>query len=216
MIGVSWPKGGFKRKMIGVIPAAKTAATRGMKITGEGWKKRVRSQITSAGLGQRVANTVRGAVYPKGSKVSLHPAATLAFKAPHIILAFNEGAVIKPTGGRRMLAIPTKECPRAGRGRKMKPDEAVSRFGQPQTFTTPAGVVLMAFFVVGAKNGKGYRKASTGRARKGRTGEWVPFYRLVSAARMPRKLDLAGATRAAGMELPGNIAASWPRETDNF
>lgn len=213
---VTWPKGGFRPKMGAALTAAKIAATKGVRLTGESLKSGIRSQVTAAGLGTRVANTVRSVSYPKGGKTSLRPAATVFFKAPHIIRAFSEGAVIHPTGGRRMLAIPTADCPRGPRNRRLRPAEAEARFGEGDAYRTPGGTVLLSFFVVGAKSGKGWRKATVGRAKKGREGAWIPFYTLIPMARLPRRIDLEGALARAGADLPANIAAAWPREVQEL
>ena len=54
----------------------------------------------------------------------------------------------------------------------------------------------------------GYRKAGK------RASQLVLFYALVRQARMPKRLDLAGALRTAGSRLNTNIAASWPRDIE--
>ncbi len=72
------------------------AAVAGTKAAGQGLKTELRQQGTSAGLGARLAKQLAGQALPeqKLDAASLYP------KAPQIILAFDEGAVIRAgTGG---------------------------------------------------------------------------------------------------------------------
>lgn len=189
--------------------APRIAATKGMRLTGEGLKRDIRGQVTGAGLGQRVANTVREVTYPKGATVSLRPASTVFFRAPHIIRAFEDGATIRPVGGAAYLAIPTDACPRGRYGRRMKPAEARQRFGAGQVVRLSSGALMLGFRtgVTLTKRG-GYRKAGK------KASQLVLFYALVRQARLPKRLDLAGALRTAGSRLNANIAASWPRDIE--
>ena len=47
-----------------------------------------------------------------------------------------------------------------------------------------------------------------------RAAQWVAMFILVRQARLPKRLDLAGALRTAGSRLNTNIAASWPRDIE--
>lgn len=214
---LTWPKSGFKPTMGGVLQAAKIATTDGMRFTTDDLKHTIRRQIEAAGMGTRLANTVRGVAYPKGVKKSLNAAGTVFFKAPHIIRTFEEGAVIRPKNG-PMLAIPLPECPKGPRGRRMSPADAEARFGEARAYQTPSGKVVLSFFVVAAKSQRrpGWRKPTASRAKQGRQGAWVPFYVLIRVARLPKKLDLAGALAEAGARLKTNIAAAWPHEVDEL
>ena len=66
--------------------------------------------MTSAGLGQRLANSWRDRHYPNQK---LDAASLVYTKAPQIIRAFDAGAVIRSRRG-RFLAIPTENAPRKG------------------------------------------------------------------------------------------------------
>src|SRR5918994_2201469 len=84
------------------------AVTGGTRDAGRSLKTELRRQIASAGLGQRLANSWRDRHYPN-QKLD---AATLVYtKAPQIIRAFDEGAVIRSKRG-RFLAVPTENAPR--------------------------------------------------------------------------------------------------------
>jgi Family of unknown function (DUF6441) len=90
----------------------------GTRDAGRGLKAELRRQVSSAGLGQRLANSWRDKHYPNQEL----DAATLVYtKGPQIIRAFDEGAVIRSKRG-RFLAIPTENAPRKGTdGKRISP-----------------------------------------------------------------------------------------------
>jgi hypothetical protein len=86
------------------------AVTTGTRDAGRGLKTELRRQVASAGLGQRLANSWRDKHY-LNQRVD---AASLVYtKAPQIIRAFDESAVIRSRRG-RFLAIPTENAPKKG------------------------------------------------------------------------------------------------------
>ena len=94
------------------------AVASGTRDAGRGLKTELRRQVTSAGLGQRLANSWRDKHYPNQK---LDAASLVYTKAPQIIRAFDEGAVIRSRRG-RFLAIPTENAPRKGTdGRRISP-----------------------------------------------------------------------------------------------
>jgi Family of unknown function (DUF6441) len=82
----------------------------GTKEAGRGLKTELRRQVTSAGLGHRLANSWRDKHYPNQG---LDAASLVYTKAPQIISAFDEAAVIRSRRG-RFLAIPTENAARKG------------------------------------------------------------------------------------------------------
>ncbi len=76
----------------------------------------MRRQVHSSGLGQRMANTWRGDVYPR-SQNSIGPAGLVYTKASKIMAWFDEGTVIRSKDG-WWLAIPTPNAPKRGVGGK--------------------------------------------------------------------------------------------------
>jgi transposase len=84
------------------------AVAAGTRDAGRGLKTELRRQVASAGLGQRLANSWRDKHYPNQE---LDAASLVYTKAPQIIRAFDEGAVIRSKRG-RFLAIPTENAPR--------------------------------------------------------------------------------------------------------
>lgn len=214
----------FRAEMRKAALAPRIAATKGMRLTGEGLKRAIREQVTGAGLGQRVAKTVREVTYPKGATGSLRPASTVFFKAPHIIRAFEDGATIRPVGGAAYLAIPTKECPYGRGGGHIRPKEAIRRFREFRYQRAESGALLMLFKVAYSQDKLNWKRATRARNRnqrrrsgllvKPRAAQWVAMFILVRQARLPKRLDLAGALRTAGSRLNANIAASWPRDIE--
>jgi hypothetical protein len=63
-------QGSLSAYMAAEVRAGEKAVTAGVKQATDGLKLAMRRQVTSAGLGQRLANTWRGKVYPQG-QVSL-------------------------------------------------------------------------------------------------------------------------------------------------
>jgi hypothetical protein len=96
------------------------AVRAGIEAAGDGLKGDIREQIVGAGLGQRLANAVGSAVYPKKSTETLHPAAVVGPRtrgATEIFDALNTGAPIRARN-KRYLAIPTRNAFLGGRGGK--------------------------------------------------------------------------------------------------
>lgn len=76
------------------VRIAEQAVTNSIREATDGLKTELRSQITGAGLGQRLANTWRGEVYPKG-KLSTKAAGLVYSRAPVIVGAHDQGATIR-------------------------------------------------------------------------------------------------------------------------
>src|SRR5690606_37815398 len=92
------------------IAAGERAVSAAMREAGSGLKLAWRGQITGAGLGPRLANSLRSEVFPKAG-ASLNAAAVVWSKAPVIVGAHDAGPLIRSKNG-LWLAIPT---PAAGR-----------------------------------------------------------------------------------------------------
>jgi hypothetical protein len=94
------------------------AVATGTRDAGRGLKTELRRQVASAGLGQRLANSWRDKHYPNRK---LDAASLVYTKAPQIVRAFDEGAVIRSRHG-RFLAMPTENAPRKGAdGKRINP-----------------------------------------------------------------------------------------------
>jgi hypothetical protein len=156
------------------------AVTGGTREAGRGLKTELRRQAGSAGLGQRLANSWRDKHYPNRK---LDAASLVYTKAPQIIRAFDEGAVIRSRRG-RFLAIPTENAPRKGTdGRRISPSTFPEhRFGPLRFVPRPTGPSLLvvdglrASFSRQTGQLRGFRRA-TDRARRGAQGSQLPLWR---------------------------------------
>lgn len=99
-------------------------------------QKRWQDQILAAGLGRRLARTIRVRHYPQAG-FSLDPAGIVWTKAPAIIDGWSKNQVLRANAGRAaerfsgkaMLAIRTLHTPRVG-GRTLTPFEVETKFNQ--------------------------------------------------------------------------------------
>ncbi len=96
------------------IAAGEKAVTTAMRAAGAGLKSAWRGQITGAGLGTRLGNSIRLANYPKGGE-SLNAAALVWSNAPVIVGAHDTGPLIRSRNG-FWLAIPTPAAGKSTRG----------------------------------------------------------------------------------------------------
>jgi hypothetical protein len=185
------------------------AASNGTRDAGRGLKTELRRQVTSAGLGQRLANSWRDRHYPN-EKLD---AATLVYtKAPQIIRAFDEGAVIRSWRG-RFLAIPTENAPRKGTdGRRIKPSAFPEhRFGPLRFVPRPSGPSLLvvdglrASFSRQTGELRGFRRATDRARRSGQGLTTVAMFLLVPQVKLRNRLDVAGAAERWSGQLPALI-----------
>ena len=84
--------------MAAEIAAGERAVTAAVREAGAGLKLGWRGQITGAGLGARLANSIRSEVFPKAG-ASLNAAALVWSKAPVIIGAHDAGPLIRSKNG---------------------------------------------------------------------------------------------------------------------
>ena len=96
------------------------AVTLGIKSATDGLKISMRNQVKSAGLSNRLANTWRSDVYPKGKK-SISAAGLVYSKAPKIMSGFEYQTIIRSKNG-FWLAVPTDAIPKRALGKKMTPE----------------------------------------------------------------------------------------------
>lgn len=190
--------------MAAEIKAGERAVSTATREAGNSLKSAWRAQITGAGLGQRLARTIRSEQFPKG-KTSLNAAAIVWSKAPVIIGAHETGPLIRSRNG-FWLAIPTPAAGKSARGGRITPGEWERRSGLRLRFvyrrTGPSLLVAE-----GRLNARGRAVAS--RSKTGRGVTTVPIFLLVSQVKLPKRLDLARDAKAAQDALPGAIVAQW-------
>jgi hypothetical protein len=185
------------------------AASNGTRDAGRGLKTELRRQVSSAGLGQRLANSWRDKHYPNQK---LDAASLVYTKAPQIIRAFDEGAVIRSRRG-RFLAIPTENAPRKGTdGRRISPSTFPEhRFGPLRFVPRPAGPSLLvvdglrASFSRQTGQLRGFRRATDRARRNGQGLTTVVMFLLVPQVKLSRRLDVARAAEHWSAQLSALI-----------
>lgn len=192
----------FAAIMRGVEGGVAKAATAAMRETTRPAVMTLREQVTSNGLGQRLANTWRDRVYPE-QRESMMPTGYIWSNAPEIVDSFVRGATIRPVGGAKYLWMSTKNVPRARgrvnyRGRSIKggamsPEEVENMFNRDLDVRPGRGGTLLAFMdAVKARNGRAFRQATKGRLAQGRTSKPILMFVLRKTVRLPKLLDLDG------------------------
>jgi hypothetical protein len=186
------------------IAAGERAVTAAIREAGTSLKTAWRGQITGAGLGQRLANTIRSEQFPK-SKASLNAAALVLSKAPVIIGAHDTDPLIRSRSG-LWLAIPTEAAGKSLRGGRISPREWERRTGLRLRFVYRR--IGPSLLVAEARlNTRG--RAVAARSRTGRGVATVPIFLLVPQVKLPKRLDLARDADRALDSVPGLIVGNW-------
>ncbi|SLN78008.1 DUF6441 family protein [Roseisalinus antarcticus] len=186
------------------VAAGERAVTAAMREAGAELKTAWRAQITGAGLGRRLANSIRSRNFPKSGE-SLDAAALVWSKAPVIISAHDTGPLIRSKNG-FWLAIPTPAAGKSTRGGRITPGEWERRTGLRLRFIyRRTGASLLV--AEGRLNTKGRAVAS--RSKTGRGVATVPIFLLVPQVRLSKRLDLARDAERAHDAVPGLIVANW-------
>ena len=186
------------------IAAGERAVTTALREAGAGLKTAWRGQITRAGLGARLGNSIRLATWPKGGE-SLNAAALVWSNAPVIVGAHDAGPLIRSREG-FWLAIPTPAAGKSTRGGRITPGEWERRTGLPLRFIYrrrgPSLLVAEA-----RVNSKGRAVAS--RAKTGRGKVTAPIFLLVPQVKLRKRLDLARDAERAIDGVPARIVVGW-------
>jgi hypothetical protein len=185
------------------------AAAAGTRAAGQGLKTELRRQVGSAGLGQRLANSWRDKHYPNQQ---LDAASLVYTKAPQIIRAFDEGAVIRSRRG-RFLAIPTESAPRKGTdGKRISPSTFPEhRFGPLRFVPRPSGPSLLVVDGLRASLSRntgelrGFRRATDRARARGEGVTTVVMFLLVPQVKLRRRLDVVRAAERWSTQLPALI-----------
>jgi hypothetical protein len=191
------------------LRAIERAVTSGTKDAGRGLKTGLRRQVTSVGLGQRLANSWRDKHYPNEK---LDAASLVYSKAPQIIRAFDEGALIRAKRG-GFLAIPTENAPKRGTDRRrITPRNFPEhRFGQLRLVPRRNGPSLLVVDGVRAsfsrKNGnlRGFRKSSERARRTGAGLTTVVMFVLVPQVKLEKRLDVKREAERWSAKIPALI-----------
>ena len=186
------------------IAAGEKAVTTAMREAGTNLKSAWRGQITGAGLGPRLANSIRSQTYPKSGE-SLKAAALVWSNAPEVVGAHDTGPLIRSKDG-FWLAIPTAAAGKGLKGGRITPGEWERRRGMRLRFVyRRRGPSLLV--ADGRLNSRGLGVAS--RSKTGRGKSTVPIFLLVPQVKLPKRLDLARDAERAQAAVPGLIVANW-------
>ena len=191
------------------VAAGQKAVSLTMAQAGASLKSAWRGQITGAGLGQRLANTIRSQTYPKGRN-SLDAAALVWSNAPVIIGTHDTGPLIRSKDG-IWLAIPTPAAGKSTKGGRITPGEWERRTGLRLRFVyRRRGPSLLV--AEGRLNSKGRAVAS--KSKTGRGVATVPIFLLVPQVKLRKRLDLAREVARSVDGVPGLIVAGWVTNSD--
>ena len=190
--------------MQGEIAAGEKAVSAAIRDAGTGLKASWRAQITSAGLGTRLARSIRSEIYPTAQN-SLNAAALVWSNAPVIVGAHDTGPLIRARGG-LWLAIPTEAAGRGRGGKRPTPREWEARTGMTLRFV-PRRNGPSLLIAEARLNTKG--RAVVSRSKTGRGLASVPIFLMVRQVRLRKRLDLARDAGRAIDDVPGRIVANW-------
>lgn len=186
----------------------KTAVTRGIGGAGEALKQNWRTQIGTAGLGQRVQRSVRNKTYPSAT-VSFHAAALVWSRAGDIVTSFENGTLIRSSHG-FFLAIPIGNQGRGAGNKRITPGLWEQKTGRRLRFVYRPG--RPALLVDDGTVVKAMPRAAFGerqREYRGFKNRTVPIFILVPQVKMPKLLNLMAAGQQAISSLPERIIAAW-------
>ena len=162
--------------------------------------------MQAAGSARASPNSWRDRHYPNQR---LDAASLIYTKAPQIIRAFDEGAVIPSKRG-RLLAIPTENAPRKGTdGRRITPSTFPEhRFGPLRFVPRQSGPSLLvvdglrASFSRQTGELRGFRRATERARRSGQGLTTVVMFLLVPQVKLRKRLDVARAAERWSAQLP--------------
>jgi hypothetical protein len=208
-------QGSLAEYMAAEVQAAEKAVTVGVKQATDGLKLSMRRQVASAGLGQRLANTWRGKVYPQG-QVSLKAAGLVYTNAPEIMTGLETATVIRGKDG-LWLAIPTPNAPKRGMGgKRITPSNFPEQsLGRLRFVYRPSGVSLLVVDNVRASFAKktgvlrGFKQASDKQKASGRGLSTAVMFWLVLQVRTKKRIDLKREAEVWQNRLPVLIVSNW-------
>ena len=203
--------------MAAEIKAGERAVTAAMREAGGQLKADWRRQITGAGLGQRLAKSIRAETWPKGT-TSIGAASLVWSKAPAIVGAHDTGPLIRSKTG-FWLAIPTPAAGRGVRGGKITPGEWERRRGLRLRFVYRRRGPSLLVADRARINKRGQAVAS--RAKTGRNQVTAPIFLLVPQVCQRRsKIRPRGGAKeghfGVGCNARHQAAASQPRSPNSL
>lgn len=198
----------LSKALRGTEQAIERAVTSGMLDAADALKGELRDQVTSAGLGDRLARTWRGKVFPEAGD-SMEAAAFVWSRAPKLIDAFDRGVAIRSARG-LFLAIPTSAAGAVGRGAAGKRERIT-----PAGWERRTGMMLRFVYRRGRPSllvADSARVTSRGLATRNRrkAGDTtVVVFILVPQVSLRKRLDLESPARKQAARVPALIARHW-------
>lgn len=191
--------------------AGARSVTRAVGGTTQAIKAAWRGEITGAGLGTRLANTVRGNVYPQAG-FSMNAAGLVYTRASKIVGAFERGAVIRAKNG-LWLAVPLPSAMKSSRGGRITPGEWEGRTGRVLRFVyRPGRAALLVDDGTRARGPSTFgRFGSKGRQTRGFRNRTVPIFALVPQVTLRKRLNLYSTALRLSGGLPQRIVSGWGR-----
>lgn len=205
-------RGDLRAEMQAQTLAGEKAVTRAVRSAGAGLKQDWRAQVRAAGLGTRLGRTIRANTYPPRGE-SLDAASLVYTRAPKVIGAFDEGALIKSRES-FWLAIPTEAAGKRGLGgKRVTPGGWERRTGIRLRFVYRRGKpsLLVADGARVAKDGRAARKGGRRRRTDGilKGEQTVVVFVLVPQVKLRKRLDLNRDARRWLDRLPLMIVRKW-------
>lgn len=203
-------QGNLKKIMAAEQRVAERAVMDGVRQATDGLKLELRGQVTGAGLGQRLANTWRGQVFPKSGQ-SLNAAGFVFSKAPNIVGVYARGCVIKSSKG-FFLAIPTPAAGKFALFKKITPAGWEQAHGKRLRFVYRRGAPsLLVADDMRARKGKrgGFADASAASIRSGRGLTTVPIFILVPQVTIKKRFDIDSVAQKWIDRTPELIIRNW-------
>lgn len=192
---------------------AEMAVTRAMGQAARMGKKAWRGEVVRAGLGRRLSYTIQSRAFPQGAE-SIDAAAVVWSKAPKIVGAHAEGALIRSADG-FWLAIPLPGAGKGRFGRKMTPREYELKTGRALDLVYRPGrsglLVDTGRMANERRNMPLSQPARAARQRRRgfRSRRVVPVFALVPQVKLPKRLDLDREADRVGSAIPRLIVGAW-------
>lgn len=197
-------RGDIRPIMAAEYLAGEKAVTTAMRLAGLAVKTGWRAQVTGAGLGTKLANSIRAETYPKGTD-SMNAASLIWTKAPKLIGAFNAGPIIRARDG-FWLAIPTKAAGFGRYGRKMTPKIWEQRHGIKLRYVSPHRATHLLVADGTRLNSRGSARRQAGRKNPGFSSV---IFILVPQVKLAKRLDFDAVTQRVTAGLGSQIVANW-------
>lgn len=189
-----------------------TAVTSAIGDVGATIQREWRGQITGAGLGRKLANTVRSRVFPQNG-VSASAASLVFTNADDILLGHDEGSLIVSDRG-AYLAIPTEAAGRLAGGKKPTPGEWQFRTGQRLRFVARRGGPPMLVAEGRTSKSGVARRSKRTRLKSGafaKNIQTIPIFILVPQVKLPKRLDLLGGANVIAGRIDQMIVNAYRR-----